>query len=173
MNSDYLVLPGGSRIPPFVGRRICSSSDNDFSSLQYREWIGVSVNGPRAFVFSERVPPGYFWWITALAGANSDLSNSRQMAFHLIPSRFPQDTTLFLGASNAGPTRGSIRFDFGGTSQNFTQVDNTRCPFGLPSGYFLMAYEEQTAAPVAALHFYTMRAAFFQVPNGQLAPWMG
>lgn len=179
MSSGYITLPGGSRIPPHVNRRICAGSKNDFSSLQYREWVGSSIlvsGNDHSFVFSERVPDGFYWWIIALAGMNSDPANNRAFGFHMVPGQFNPDASLFQGAGNGGPTQGSVKIDGGlpGTAQtqNSTQVDNVKVPFSLPSRWFLMGLEEQAGLAVNALRHYTLRAAFFQVPNGELAPGM-
>lgn len=169
--SAYTTLPGGDRIPPYQKRRMCGSLD--FSSLQYREWAGPSVSGVRAFVFSERVPDGFYWWVTALSAMNSDPANARGITFHLIPSQATPDASFFLGAGNLGPTARSVRIDpGGGNSQNFTSVAGAKVPFAVPSGFFLLGYEEQAGNPVVGAHSYNLRAAFFQVANGSIAPGM-
>jgi hypothetical protein len=175
MGAPYITLPGGARIPSFVKDRICSGSAYDFNSLMYREWPGASVAGVRGFAFSEDVPQGFYWWVIAISGFNNDV-NTRVVNFHKIPSQFPHNGTLFQGASNLGPTQGSVRIDKGGfqigSSANFTQIDNANVPFALPPGWALMAWEETSAGPAGGAHVITLRAAFFQVPIGLRAPGM-
>lgn len=171
MDSGYINLPGGNRIPPHIARRVCGGMANDFTSLKYRQWVGPIQTNLRGFVFSDAVPEGLFWWVTALSGMNSD-STVRTIAFHLVPRQFPADSTFFSGALEAGPTQASVRIDAGGGgSQNYTSSGNVKVPFAVPSGFRLLAYEDVNAAG-AGTYAFTMRAAFFEVSNGQLAPGM-
>jgi FtsP/CotA-like multicopper oxidase with cupredoxin domain len=177
VSAGYITLLGGQRLSPRIRDRMCAPSQNDFRSLLYREFIGsVTPGGTNAFVVSDPVPDGFYWWITALSGYNND-GAVRTVNLYVVPSQFnPLDPAFFQGAVQSGPTQGSIRIDKGGMgnpqSINFTQVDQANVPFALPSGWRAMAWEQSNATPPVGAHTFGIRLAFFQVLNGYKAPGM-
>ncbi|HET7107795.1 MAG TPA: hypothetical protein VFI38_13375 [Candidatus Acidoferrum sp.] len=179
--------PGAPVPPPAPAANApdCQCPADLIPFIQYKTWKGVPVTSRNAWVLSDTVRAGYFWWVMFAAALYTEAS-TRHLALHLIPPGFGPtqtgnaDDSFFVVAANKPPTAGSLRVTSPGFLVSDTQSSassqvnlNPSGPVIVPPGWTLMAWEEEITTGSPTLHAVELRAAFLELPIGTIPPSVG
>lgn len=150
-----------------------------YRDLRFLNLLGPKVTGRNAWVLSDRVRQGYYWWILQASGFTTD-AGLIPLALHLVPpGQGPVTQTdaddPFFGVTNLPPSKASVRIDRAtksteNISQSSQMIDLNDGPIILPENWALMGWEEKPAAPGVSLHQMCLRIAYLELTFDQEPP---